>query len=133
MTAPLMGHVAASQAAKLRLHEWYEPLERALFAVAPRPQQLGNRPGRFCRQAPSAAVFGRIGARVIWIDKDWAVRTGIMAPFTLVLVDAEQITGHTRLFMDALGFAAPRVRRAYVFYDRIQALNIRSPPSIPSI
>jgi hypothetical protein len=81
----------------------------------------------------AAAVFGTIGARVVWIDEDSAVRTGIMAPFTLALVDAEQIAGQTRLFMDALGFAAPRVRRAYVFYDRIQALNVRSPPSIPSI
>ena len=36
---------AASQAAQLRLHERRQPLERAIVAVAPRPQQLGDRPG----------------------------------------------------------------------------------------
>jgi len=81
----------------------------------------------------AAAVFGAIGALVIWIDEDLAVRTGIRAPFTLVLMDAEKSAGQASLLVDALGFAEPQVRRAYVFHDRIHALNVRSPPSIPSI
>ena len=38
-------HVPASQPAQLRLHERRQLLERAIIAVAPRPQQLGDRPG----------------------------------------------------------------------------------------
>ena len=39
VAAPLAAHVRASQAAQLRLHERYQLLERAIIAVAPRPQQ----------------------------------------------------------------------------------------------
>ena len=45
VSAPLAAHVPSSQAAQLRLHERQQPLERAIIAVAPRPQQLGDRPG----------------------------------------------------------------------------------------
>jgi hypothetical protein len=81
----------------------------------------------------AAAVFGAIGAHITWVDEDSAVRTGVRAPFTLMLVNVEKVTGPASLLVDALGFADPQVRRAYVFQDRIQALNVRSPPSIPSI
>jgi len=33
--APLAGHVRASEAAKLRLDEWRQCLERAIIAIAP--------------------------------------------------------------------------------------------------
>ena len=53
MSAAFAPHVPASQAAKLRLDERREPLEGVVFAVAPRPQQLGDRTGRLCRQGSS--------------------------------------------------------------------------------
>ena len=45
VAAPLAAHVPARQAAQLRLDERRQLLERAIIAVAPRPQQLGDRPG----------------------------------------------------------------------------------------
>ena len=45
VAAPLAAHVPSSQAAQLRLHERRQLLERAIIAVAPRPQQFGDRPG----------------------------------------------------------------------------------------
>ena len=45
VSAPLAAHVASSQAAQLRLDERQQLLERGIIAVAPRPQQLGDRPG----------------------------------------------------------------------------------------
>jgi hypothetical protein len=45
VAAPLAGHVPSGQAAQLRLDERRELLERAIIAAAPRPQQLGDRPG----------------------------------------------------------------------------------------
>ena len=83
----------------------------------------------------AAAVFGKIGARVIWIDEDREVRDGITAPFTLVLVNAEDNVGLAAVpgIEDALGLARPQVHRAHVFYDRIDALRTRAPMSIVNI
>ena len=84
-------------------------------------------------QDRAAAVFGKIGARVIWVDVNAAIRDSLSPPFTIVLVRAEQPAGPATLREDPLGLARPQVHRAYVFYDRLAELNLLSPRSIPSI
>jgi hypothetical protein len=81
----------------------------------------------------ASAIFSRIGTHLRWIDEETAVREHIAAPFTLVIVNAEHNPGPAARIEEALGFADPRVHRAHVFYDRIDALRARSADSIPSI
>jgi hypothetical protein len=83
-------------------------------------------------EAWAAGAFSRIGARVRWIDEDTAVRGHLAAQYTLVLVNAEHDPGVPGI-QDSLGVAVPRGRRAYVFYDRIDALRVRAPGSVASI
>ena len=81
----------------------------------------------------AGAIFSAIGARVVWIDADTAIQQRIRTPFTLVLTGSEKTSGLTWLVADALGVAAPPVRRAHVFYDRIAALNVRATGGILTI
>jgi hypothetical protein len=81
----------------------------------------------------AAAVFGRIGARVQWIDQDQAVREHIKAPFIVVLVNAESEGGRASTFADALGLANRSVGRAHVFCDRVAALHVGLPRTISSL
>jgi hypothetical protein len=83
-------------------------------------------------EACAAEVFSRIGARVRWIDKDTAIREDLAAQYTLVLVNAEHDPGVPGI-QNSLGVAVPQVRRAYVFYDRIDALRVRAPGSVGTI
>ena len=76
---------------------------------------------QFAEQRASE-IFARIGARIRWIDQEASVSQHITPSFTVLLVDAP-VEGTSR-FVDALGFAHPGVRRAYVFCDRIAALNV---------
>ena len=95
--------------------------------VAIRPEDL-----RFA-QDRAGAVFSGIGARIVWIDEDTAIRQRTTATFTLVLVGSDKSSEQTWLVADALGVAAPPVRRAHVFYDRIAALNVRTTGGILTI
>jgi hypothetical protein len=81
----------------------------------------------------AAAIFGRIGARIRWIDQETAIREGIRARFSVVLVNAQNSVGRASVFVEALGLADPTVRRAHVFYDRAAALNVRATRTIPSL
>jgi hypothetical protein len=81
----------------------------------------------------AAAVFGRIGATIRWIDEDDAARDRVKALLTVVIVNGEQSQGGASRFVDALGLANPSVRRAHVFYDRVAALNVGTPRTIPSL
>jgi hypothetical protein len=47
--------------------------------------------------------------------------------FTLVLVNIEQSRSPYQRRQDVLGFAAPSVSRAWVFWDRIEAAKARAP------
>lgn len=85
---------------------------------------------QFAEQRASE-IFARIGARIRWIDQEASVSQHITPSFTVLLVDAP-VEGTSR-FVDALGFAHPGVRRAYVFCDRIAALNVGTPRTIPSL
>jgi hypothetical protein len=87
---------------------------------------------RFAQERAGAA-FDRIGVRVIWISAEEAVERRLMPPFTLVLMVAGTAVEQPPMFMDALGVAAPPVRRAHVYYDRIAALNLRAPGGILGI
>ena len=78
----------------------------------------------------ASAIFGLIGARIRWIDQETSVSQHITPSFTVLLVDAPEATSR---FVDALGFANPGVPRAYVFCDRIAALNVGTPRTIPSL
>ena len=95
--------------------------------VAIRPEDL-----RFA-QDRAGAVFNSIGARIVWIDTDTAVRQRMRAAFTLVLVASDTSSEQTWLVAEALGVAAPPVRRAHVFYDRIATLNTRASGGILTI
>src|SRR5512138_1140594 len=82
----------------------------------------------------ASAVFGRIGATIRWIDQDEAARDRVKALLTVVIVNEEQNQGGgASRFVDALGLANPSVRRAHVFYDRVAALNVGTPRTIPSL
>ena len=74
----------------------------------------------------------RVVARVRWIDEETAVRGHLAAQYTIVLVNAEHDPGIPGV-EDSLGVAAPRVHRAYVFYDRIEALRVRQPANLAII
>ena len=84
-------------------------------------------------QERAGAVFERIGVRVIWISGEEAIERRLRPPFTLVLMGAGTGVEQPPMFMDALGVAAPPVRRAHVYYDRIAALNDRAPGGILGI
>jgi hypothetical protein len=81
----------------------------------------------------AAAPFAKIGAHVVWIDAETAIRNHLSPPFTLVLVQFETTPRGERMFMDALGSADPQVQRAHVFLDPIEALDIGSPRTLASI
>ena len=81
----------------------------------------------------AAAVFGRIGARIQWIDQDQAAREHIRAPFTIVLVTAGNERGRASRFVDALGLANPSVGRAHVFCDTVAALHVGIPRTTSSL
>ena len=72
-------------------------------------------------------VFRKIGAHVMWIDPTTAARQHIGAMFALVLINVEQSRGPYWEAQDALGFAAPSVHRAWVFWDRIEAAKAQFP------
>ncbi len=81
----------------------------------------------------AASVFAEIGIAIQWVAVDGIVRDGIRAPFTIVIVNAEKNSGRAALFVDALGLADARIRRAHVFYDRVAELNVRTVRTIPSL
>jgi hypothetical protein len=82
----------------------------------------------------AAAAFSQIGVRIIWTDQETAPRTSVSARFTLILIEANKNTsGAASVFVDALGVAELQVRRGYVFYDRVAALNVRASSSVPSL
>jgi len=72
-------------------------------------------------------VFQKIGACVTWVDTTRAARRRIGTMFTLVLVNIEQSRSPYQRRQDVLGFAAPSVSRAWVFWDRIEAAKARAP------
>jgi hypothetical protein len=74
----------------------------------------------------AADVFRQIGAHVLWVDREATVRQHAAAMFTLVMVSVEQDHGPYSSDQDALGFAAPQAHRAWVFWDRIEALKDHS-------
>jgi hypothetical protein len=65
-------------------------------------------------------VFSQIGVRLTWVD----MPTPAMC--TLALVNAHQNPGPYSDVQDALGYAEPQLHRAWIFWDRIDALNSRS-------
>lgn len=77
----------------------------------------------------ASEVFALIGARIRWVDQEEAASQHVTPPFTVLLVNAQG--DRTSRFADALGLAHPGVRRAYVFYDRIAALNVGASKTIP--
>jgi hypothetical protein len=80
-------------------------------------------------------VFRRIGIRVTWVDKETAIREDIRAPYTVVVMVAGRWHDHggqQRLVDDALGLASPVAHRAYVYYDRVMAMQVESRRSIGS-
>ena len=81
----------------------------------------------------ASEVFARIGARISWIEQEESVSQHITPSFTVVLENAEGKGAGTSRFVDALGLAHPGVRRAFVFYDRVAALNVGSRRTIPSL
>lgn len=81
----------------------------------------------------AAEVFARIGVEIRFIDPLQVVSAGLRPVFTVVIANADAAPGDASLYIDALGVARPTVRRAHVFYDRIAALNARSPRPIPTI
>lgn len=81
----------------------------------------------------AAEVFARIGARIHWIDLEESAARHIAPSFTIVLLNAGRKSEEASMFIDALGLAHPSVCRAYVFYDRVAALNVGTPRTIPSL
>lgn len=69
------------------------------------------------------AIFSSIGARIIWLDEDSAIQQQVHPSFTLVVVRIGYAPGRDSRSVEALGRAIPSVRRAQVFYDRIEALK----------
>jgi hypothetical protein len=82
----------------------------------------------------AADVFRRIGICVTWVDKETAIREDIRAPYTVVVMVARRWHdgGQQRLVDDALGLASPVAHRAYVYYDRVVAMQVESRRSIGS-
>jgi hypothetical protein len=78
-------------------------------------------------------VFARIGVGVCWIDASTAISAQVAPPFAIVIVNAEGTAIEASRFFDALGLAHPSVHRAHVFYDRVAALNVGTPRTIPSL
>jgi hypothetical protein len=74
----------------------------------------------------AATVFSGIGAHIIWIDEDSTIQQHVNPSFTLVVLRAGPTEGHDSRLVDTLGTAVPSVRRAHVFLDRIEALNVSS-------
>jgi hypothetical protein len=77
-------------------------------------------------EARATDVFSQIGVRVTWVDVSTLVREHTAAMCTLALVDVHQNPGPYSDVQDALGYAAPQLHRAWIFWDRINALNSRS-------
>jgi hypothetical protein len=74
----------------------------------------------------ATAIFTGVGARIIWLDEASVIQRHINPPFTLVVVRSGYAPGRDSRSIDALGRAIPSARRAHVFYDRIEALNVSS-------
>ena len=79
----------------------------------------------------ASEVFARIGARIRWIDQEESVSQQVTPSFTVVVENGEG--KGASLLVDALGLAHASVRRAFVFYDRIAALNVGTPRTIWSL
>jgi len=95
---------------------------------------VGLLPGHLrLAEARASEVFARIGAAIHWIDEEESASQHITPSFTVVLVNAEGQGKEVSRFADALGLAHPSVRRAYVFYDRVAALSVGTPRTIPSL
>jgi len=71
-------------------------------------------------------VFSQIGVQLRWVDAATLVREHIDPMCTLALVNVHQNPGPYSDVQDALGYAAPQLHRAWIFWDRIIALNSRS-------
>ena len=80
----------------------------------------------------AGGVFEKIGVRVRWMDGA-ALTSELRSSLTMVVANSDSKAGSAAVFVDALGLAHPGVRRAYVFYDRVVALNAQSPRPIPTI
>jgi hypothetical protein len=64
-------------------------------------------------------VFRQIGVRLTWVNAPTP------AMCTLALVNAHQNPGPYPDVQDALGYAEPQLHRAWIFWDRFDALNPR--------
>jgi hypothetical protein len=82
---------------------------------------VGIEPGllRFA-EVRATDVFSQIGVRLTWVD----MPTPAMC--TLALVNAHQNPGPYSDVQDVLGYAEPQLHRAWIFWDRIDALNSRA-------
>jgi hypothetical protein len=76
-------------------------------------------------KAGTAQIYGRMGVSLAWLDAEEVVRREIRPPYTMVLTtpqaEKRQALSEGGVTDDALGQAVPNARRAYVFYDRVQA------------
>jgi hypothetical protein len=79
------------------------------------------------RENRAGEVFHKIGVRVTWVDIATVAREHTVPMFTLVLVNEEENGSPYWDAQDALGFAAPSLHRAWVFWDRIEAAKARAP------
>jgi len=84
-------------------------------------------------QERASAIFGGIDVRIAWVDQEQTIRARVRPAFTVIVVNADKEGGRASVFVDALGLANPAVGRAHVFYDRVAALNIGTPRTIPSL
>ena len=95
---------------------------------------VGVLPGdlQFAEQRASE-VFAQIGVQIRWIDVEESFSQHVLPSFTVVLENAEVTREARSRSVEPLGFAHPSVRRAYVLYDRIAALKVTTPRTIPSL
>jgi hypothetical protein len=77
-------------------------------------------------EARATDVFSQIGVRLTWVEIPTLVRQQTAAMCTLVLVNAHQNSGPYSDVQHALGYAAPQLHRAWIFWDRIDARSSRS-------
>jgi hypothetical protein len=65
-----------------------------------------------------------MGVSLVWLDAQDAIRQDIRAPYTLVLMTSQaekRKALNDGATDDVMGQAAPAVRRAHVFYERVRA------------
>ena len=84
-------------------------------------------------ESRAAAVFGRIGVRLTWVDEDAAFHEHLRPPFTVILINSGAQLLTRPAVVDALAFADPSVSRAHVMCDRIEGLTAQSPRSAASL